>query len=158
MEEKIWIQSDGRQQGPYTLAELATMSLSPTTPVWYQGLPEWTIAINAPLTASLFAGQAPAAPQPQVRYAPGQQEAMPPCPPTYIVWAILVTICCCIIGGVISIIYSAQVTSRYNAGDYAGAVKASERAQIWLIESIVLGLICLPFALMNSVFTTSLFL
>ncbi len=156
MEDKIWIQNDGRQQGPFTLAELATMSLSPTTPVWYQGLPEWTIAINAPLTATLFVGAAPQQPQPA--YAPGRQEPMPPCPPTYIVWSILATICCCLIGGIIAIIYSSQVTARYNVGDYAGAVKASERAQIWLIVSIVLGLLSLPFVMMSNLFSLSMFM
>ncbi len=131
METKIWIQRDGRQQGPFSLAELAGAGIEPRTPVWYQGLSDWTAACEAPLTAGLF-------------YSTPVQA--PPCPPTYIAWAVVVTICCCLIGGIVAIIYSSQVTSRYAAHDYEGAVRASSRAELWIILSIVFGLVGTPFA------------
>lgn len=64
-----------------------------------------------------------------------------PMPPTYLVWSILATVCCCMVAGVIAIICSARVSARFYAGDYDGAVKASELAQKWIIASIVVGVV-----------------
>lgn len=65
----------------------------------------------------------------------------PPMPPTFMIWAILSTICCCLPAGVVAIIFSSQVSSKYFARDYEGARKASERTEMWIIASIVLGII-----------------
>jgi hypothetical protein len=64
-----------------------------------------------------FAGYAAAAP-------PGSV-------PNYLVQAILVTLCCCLPAGVVAIIYAAQVNSKLNAGDIAGAEAASRNAKLW---------------------------
>lgn len=50
-------------------------------------------------------------------------------------------ICCCMPAGIVAIIYSASVSSRYFARDYAGARRASRNAQIWIIVSIVTGIV-----------------
>jgi len=52
-------------------------------------------------------------------------------PPNYLVFAILVTIFCCQILGIVSIVYAAQVNSKWNAGDHAGALSASKNAKTW---------------------------
>lgn len=65
----------------------------------------------------------------------------PPMPPTYLVWAIISTICCCLPAGIVAIIFSANVSSKYFARDYDGAKRASDRAQWWIIISIVVGII-----------------
>ena len=52
-------------------------------------------------------------------------------PPNYLVFAILTTFFCCQILGIVSIIYAAQVNSRWNAGDVAGANDASRNAKLW---------------------------
>lgn len=79
-------------------------------------------------------------------------EPTPPMPPTFMVWAILSTICCCLPAGVVAIIYSAQVSSKYFSRDYEGARRVSERTEIWIIVSIVLGIIAnalyMPLSLM----------
>lgn len=64
-----------------------------------------------------------------------------PMPRTYLLWAILSTIFCCFIPGVIAIIFSSLVSSRYYNGNYDGARKASRMAEIWIIASIVLGVV-----------------
>ncbi|MDE6272548.1 MAG: CD225/dispanin family protein [Muribaculaceae bacterium] len=60
-------------------------------------------------------------------------------PSTYLVWSVVMTLLCCLPAGVVAIIYSCQVSSKFYAGDFAGAMRASERAQIWIIISFVLG-------------------
>ncbi|MCM1369252.1 MAG: CD225/dispanin family protein [Candidatus Amulumruptor caecigallinarius] len=75
-------------------------------------------------------------------------------PPTYMVWSILATVCCCIAGGVVAIFYSASVSSKFYARDYEGAEKASERAQLWIIIAIVAGVVSnalmMPFSLLTN--------
>ncbi len=54
--------------------------------------------------------------------------------PNYLTQAILVTIFCIPlfgIFGIVAIIYAAQVNPRSQAGDYEGAVKASNNAKKW---------------------------
>lgn len=64
-----------------------------------------------------------------------------PMPSTYLIWSILVTIFCCFIPGIIAIIFSSQVSARYYAGDIEGARQSSRTAEIWIIVSVVLGVV-----------------
>ena len=84
--------------------------------------------------------------------APGENDDRPPMPPSYIVWAVLSTVLCCFIPGIVAIIYSSQVTSRYYNGDYEGARRSSRNAEIWIIISFVLGVLSstlyLPFMML----------
>lgn len=77
-----------------------------------------------------------------------QSEQMPP---TYLVWSIIMTILCCTIPGIVAIIFSAKVSSKYYEGDLDGSRRASHNAEIWIIISFVLGVLSntlyLPLAL-----------
>ena len=64
-----------------------------------------------------------------------------PMPPTYFVWSVLATVLCCFIPGIIGIVYSSMVSSRYYTGDIEGARRASRNAEICIIISIVLGVV-----------------
>ena len=65
----------------------------------------------------------------QLEQQPQQKPQIPP--PNYLVWAILTTILCCLPFGIVSIVYAAQVNSKWVAGDYDGALSASKNAKIW---------------------------
>lgn len=95
-----------------------------------------------PYRPEAYTGGAPL-PPPPAPSAPSKP--MPPKPNTYLVWSILSVILCCMIPGIVAIIYSAKVTSRYEQGDYEGSMQASESAELWLIITIVCGLVSLPF-------------
>lgn len=86
--------------------------------------------------------QQPVATQPQNFRNDGQVEPMPP---TYLLWSILATILCCFIPGIVAIIFSSMVSSKYYARDYEGARRASRMAEYWIIASIVLGVVAAPF-------------
>ncbi len=58
-----------------------------------------------------------------------QQSQTPPS--NYLVFAILTTIFCCQILGIVSIVFAAQVNSRWNSGDFQGALDASRNAKLW---------------------------
>lgn len=83
-------------------------------------------------------------------------EERPPMPKSYLVWSVLATVLCCFIPGIIAIICSSQVASKYYSGDYEGAYRSSRNAEIWIIVSFVLGVLSstlyLPFMLISDGF------
>lgn len=189
---EIYIHTNGSNMGPYSLEQLKGLGISPDTPVWYNGLPDWTPAGAAPATRELFFAPSPdkaivpAEPSAEAQPAPAPGESAPPVPggqqgynpnqgyyggqgynpqgypygpgqqgppPSYLAWAIISTLCCCMPFGIVAIIYASKVNSLWLRGDAYGAQKASQRAQLWTILAIVLGLIANFFvALLNPVF------
>ena len=147
---QIWIYLNGIQQGPYTLPQLQMMSLDPATPVWYQGLPNWMPANQAPATASLFGGT----PGVQEIFIPETESkgAIPKKPSTYLVWNILLTILCCCPLSLIGIITGSISSSRYSSGDYEGAKWMSHATEWLLILSVVWVVLSLPVAIALNLF------
>lgn len=72
--------------------------------------------------------------------APMGQPASQP-PPSNLVWGILTTIFCCLPAGIASIVFAAQVNSKWSAGDFAGAQASSNNARKWAIIGAVVGLV-----------------
>ena len=58
-----------------------------------------------------------------------------PKPDNYLVWAILSTVLCCLPVGIASIVFAAQVDSKWSSGDYQGALESSEKAKKFAILS-----------------------
>lgn len=52
-------------------------------------------------------------------------------PANYLVVGILTTIFCCLPFGIVSIVYAAQVNSKWFSGDQEGAMNASKNAKMW---------------------------
>ncbi|MCM1033257.1 MAG: CD225/dispanin family protein [Odoribacter sp.] len=159
---KIWIHLNGIQQGPYELSQLHQLPIEASTPVWYEGLPGWTSAAEAPATAPMFRNadtqSQPIFPTPQPAastttqhtqqssdYAPASAYAEnTKQPPTYIGWSILLAVLCCSPLAVVAIITGAISSSRYNSGDYSGAKSMSNLTEWLLIFTIVLAFITAP--------------
>lgn len=59
----------------------------------------------------------------------------------YLIPAVLVTLCCCLPGGVVAIIYAAQVNTKLAAGDISGAMDSSRKAKMWCWISAGAGLL-----------------
>ncbi|MCM3902491.1 MAG: CD225/dispanin family protein [Pyrinomonadaceae bacterium] len=72
-------------------------------------------------------------------------------PPNYLIPAILVTIFCCLPGGIVTIIYATQVNSKYQAGDIAGAEEASKKAKMWAMISAGVGLVVIVLVIILNV-------
>lgn len=163
--KQYYVIRNDQQTGPYTIEELATLELKPETMVWTEGMTDWAPAREVSELQELFAPSTPTPPSynaptygaPQYNSAPQYSSAQqynsapqysnpserPPIPPNYLVWCILVTIFCCNIGGIIAIIYSARVSSRYIAGDYEGAASASRLTRNWIIATACIGFVCM---------------
>lgn len=63
------------------------------------------------------------------------------CPDNYLVYSILTTLFCCLPFGIVGIVKSAQVSSKYQSGDYEGAVQASRDAKKWSMIALICGLV-----------------
>ncbi|RYZ47113.1 MAG: DUF4339 domain-containing protein [Sphingobacteriales bacterium] len=61
------------QEGPYTLEELRVKGITPKTPVWHEGLPDWTPAEQLPALANIIGKPVPPP-------FPGTAKAPPPIP------------------------------------------------------------------------------
>ena len=165
---KIWVFLNDIQQGPYSLEEFAQLPVTPSTPVWYEGLERWMPAGEAPATAAFFGAEtatetgSEAAPDtagltiaPEVaRREEGRlslndvDDKNNPCPPTFIGWSIFILICCFPIGGILGLIFSNMVGSAYRAGNYRSAARMSEAAEWTIMISIVIGLMMTPLTMM----------
>ena len=62
-------------------------------------------------------------------------------PPNNLVWAILVTLFCCLPFGIASIVYAAQVNGKWQAGDAAGAQESSQKARQWAMYGAIAGVV-----------------
>ncbi len=60
-------------------------------------------------------------------------------PDNYLVWAILVTLFCCLPFGVAAIVYSSRVDSEWNAGRYEAAKAAAASAKKWSLIGAGVG-------------------
>lgn len=126
---------NGEKIGPFDLPQLrASFSaghLAAGDLAWKEGLPSWvTLAqlLSVP-------------PEPSQVYTAAEKPIIIVKPPSHLVGAIIATLLCCMPFGIVTIIYAAQVDSKFNAGDYVGAQNASSTAKTWLVVSIVLGLL-----------------
>ncbi len=107
---------------------------TPTQPQMQQQVQPQPMNIN-----NFQQAQQPMNTQPPFQQPNNQQ--MPPQPDNYLVWAILVTVLCCLPLGVASIIYSVKVGSLYAQGDYNGAVDASQKAKKFAMIGGIGGLV-----------------
>jgi hypothetical protein len=90
--------------------------------------------------------QAPPQPQP-VRQPPPQRQplyrpdvARPPVQPPARWPLTIISFICFFLVGIVAMYFSAQVSSRWRAGNTVGAEKASQMALLWGIVGIVIGL------------------
>ena len=140
---EYWTIKDNRHAGPFSAQQLADMGITPDTPVWHEGLPDWVPArqireiVDIMVARQNAAAMTQPAPQPQAVAVEAQEQ----CPPSYLVWSIIAMILCCIPLGVPAIIFSAQVKPAWRAGNIAKARRASERAQWCIILAMSVGLI-----------------
>lgn len=82
-----------------------------------------------------------------------------PPPENYLVWAILSTVLCCMPLGIVAIVKSSQVNTKWFIGDREGALKDAKSAKNWAIwsagVSIVLFVLYIAFMVLFQIFVVS---
>ncbi len=131
-------------------AETLKVDYDPATAVTPPPIPQPSASQAVPPNA----GTVP--PTAQRQTPPPATAAVEPMPQSYLAAAIIVTLLCCFIPGVLAIVFSSRVSSKYYAGDIEGARRASRLAQIWIIVSFCLGVLSttlyLPYMIVASAF------
>ncbi len=147
-----WIIRDEKTSGPFSVDDLRQMRISADTPVWYQGLSGWTPAgsiagLESLFTVGMAAQQFVPAAGETSRSGAVVADGSAECPPNYLVASIVMTILFFLPAGVVAIIFASKVNPLYRRGEVIKARKMSERAALWTILSLVIGLIFIPFKL-----------
>ncbi len=124
-----YILENGHTVGPFTLSELASYPINPSTMIWLQEQSKWVKASEIEELASLLSASPP----------------LPPAmPQTYLLQAVLLTIFCCFPLGVVGIYYSGQVSELYSRGEIAKAEDFAKKAKyitqlgFWMSLSLIL--------------------
>ncbi len=111
---------------------------------WREGQGEWQSLgqLFGAVTPPPVSGASFAPPALSPAGAPGFGGVnLPPAKPNNnLVPAILVTLFCCLPFGIASIVFAAQVDSKYAAGDYAGADASLAKSKLWMWWAFGVGL------------------
>lgn len=170
---EYWIIDNGVPLGPFTPDQLASRRISPHTKVWRAGLTDWVEAGALEELESVLSPQGdtdaviadpsdvppPMAQQavPSTAYATCGPAAtlMPKQPPTYLGWNVAMLLCCCLVGGIIGLVFSLLSASRYRQGRYDLARRWSQRAELMVIVSFTLGCVSWPFMAVYQILTAA---
>lgn len=147
-----YIIENGHQYGPFSIEQLKKRGITLNTQVWHEGMTQWTCAKNIPDLVDIAQPPLPGITPPynsDGTYSPyGYNLPSPdrPYPNDYKTLAIIATIitflgCYFIPFGVVSLIYSLNVESKWKRGDYVGAERYAKHAKIWGICTLVLPFI-----------------
>ena len=116
---EYYILNGSEQQGPYTIDQLRGR-VTPQTYVWREGLADWIQASNLPELSVALLPEGFVSPSGVVK------------PKDYLVESILVTIFCCMVFGILGIVYSVQANSAFSSGNIAAANEFSAKAKQWV--------------------------
>lgn len=153
MNEYFYIGNNDKQVGPFSVDELKFQPITPQTPVWCEGMADWTPAGNVEELKPLFRQEnnPPHWQQPpygnyynqpnygqQPPYGSGCQNQTPEIKPdNWLVWSILCTVLCCLPFGIAGIVYSAQVDSNWNQGRHEEAYRCAKKAKLFTLIGII---------------------
>lgn len=129
---EYYILNGSEQQGPLPIEQLRGR-VTPQTLVWREGLPDWIRAGDLPELSGLLvpAGTVP---------PPTQGQTVGTKPKDYLVESILVTLFCCMVFGILGIVYSVQANSAFSSGNIAAANEFSAKAKQWVTYGFWCGI------------------
>ena len=124
---EYYILNGSEQQGPYTIDQLRGR-VTPQTYVWREGLADWVQAINLPELSVVLLPKGSVSPSGVVK------------PKDYLVESILVTLFCCMVFGILGIVYSVQANSAFSSGNITAANEFSAKAKQWVTYGFWCGI------------------
>jgi hypothetical protein len=150
---------NGQQLGPVSQESLLAMyqsgEIKASDLVWNEAMTEWLplsaapglgLSVPPPIMPDAPAGSpppytAPASAIPATTVLSSPMSSGQPMPPNYLWQSIVSVIFCCWPFSIPAIIFATKVKPAFDAGDYAGAVEASNKAKMWFLVSLIVGLI-----------------
>lgn len=146
MEEKsfFYIDKQGVQQGPRSIHQLENeYVIKSDTMVWSQGMKNWCRAGEVEELQAICNSYPPVIEEPIRRENCSAPQPTEPCPHTWLIESILSTVLCCLIFGIIGIIYASKVESLWAKGCYAEAKSAAKTAKLMFILGVSITAFCL---------------
>ncbi len=124
---RYWLSNgDGQSYGPYELHDLRAYAaegrVNAGSQLCAEGSSQWV-----PASSIITVAGGLNAPSPQAWT------------PVSLVGPIMVTLCCCVIGGIVSIVYAANANTKGARGDIAGATRDAASSKNWMMWSVILG-------------------
>lgn len=146
MEEKsfFYINKQGVQQGPRSIKQLENeYVIMRDTMVWCQGMTDWCKASDVEELSGICDSRPPVMDvyvhnEPPVERNRKQNE---PSPHTWLIESILSALFCCVVTGVVGIVYASKVENLWASGRYEEARAAANTAKIWFIVGVALALV-----------------
>ena len=124
---EYYILNGSEQQGPSTIDQLRGR-VTAQTYVWREGLADWVQAINLPELSVVLLPEGSVSPSGVVK------------PKDYLVESILVTLFCCMVFGILGIVYSVQANSAFSSGNITAANEFSAKAKQWVTYGFWCGI------------------
>lgn len=162
MEEKsfFYIDTKGVQQGPRTIKQLENeFVITHNTMVWSQGMKDWVRAFEVDELREICDNRPP------VHHHVAEQTPLETVvkeencgtrPHTWMVESILATLFCCVVTGIIGIIYSTKVDRLWNEKKYDEARSAANTSKIMFFIGVgVAGFFIICYLISIIFFTTS---
>lgn len=143
MANRWWVLGpDQKPYGPYETEALIQHArdgrVMATSLVCPEGSEQWVAASTVPELSTTFAAL-PRGGVPAMNSTAGAGAGS--WQPVSLVGPILVTIFCCLIGGIVSIVYTTQANAKAQAGNIPGAMAAAGSARTWMWVSVAIGVI-----------------
>lgn len=134
---RYWLSiGDGKTYGPYDISQMqayvAEGRINSTSQLCAEGSTTWVAA------SSVLPNLVNATPIPQLPLTALTKNAFVQ---VSLVGPILTTMCCCLIGGIVSIVYAANANTKGARGDLDGASRDAKSSKTWMTVSIVIGVI-----------------
>lgn len=129
---EYYILNGSEQQGPLPIEQLRGR-VTPQTLVWREGLPDWIRAGDLPELSGLLVPAGTVLP-------PTQGQTVGTKPKDYLVESILVTLFCCMVFGILGIVYSVQASSAFSSGNITAANEFSAKAKQWVTYGFWCGI------------------
>ena len=136
---RYWLSvGDGKTYGPFELEQIRQMQaegrVPPMSQLCAEGRQEWVPA------SQVLGGGVPPAPT-FVPPATASFAGPGGFTPVSLVGPILITVFCCLIGGIISIVYAANANTKAARGDIQGAMSNARTSKTWMWVSFGIGLV-----------------
>lgn len=151
MENYFYLNEQREQKGPCSPEELLLNGIQPKTLVWKNGMADWMPAGEVEELKGLFVTEEGSVPPPIPPVTPVEPRREKP--DSWLVWAILSTVLCCLPLGVVSIIYAAKVDNLWAAGRYDEAERASRNARLFFFLSLIFGIVGSFIAFLGGMFS-----
>lgn len=138
MQQYYYVGLDNQSHGPVTPDQFLSCGLTPSTLICPVGGSKWEALYNYPdLMRYLTPGGSGVHTYDDQTLS--ADETPHKKPQSYLVWSILATLFCCLPFGIVAIVYASKVSNYWDAKNYGAAYKASSKAKLWCILSLIAG-------------------